>query len=104
MEKTRKIKIISLCALLVAVLGLTVAFASLSQTLTINGSAAVDAASWDIHFEKTSGKETEVKGTATFTEPTLSGTTIENFSATLTKPGDSVTYYFDIVISPKKSD
>ena len=97
MEKTRKIKIISLCALLVAVLGLTVAFAALSQTLTINGSAAVDAASWDIHFEKTSGKETEVKGAATFTEPTLSGTTIENFSATLTKPGDSVTYYFDIV-------
>ena len=97
MEKTRKLKIISLCALLVAVLGLTVAFAALSQTLTINGSAAVDAASWDIHFEKTSGKETEVKGAATFTEPTLSGTTIENFSATLTKPGDSVTYYFDIV-------
>ena len=97
MEKTRQIKIISLCALLVAVLGLTVAFASLSQTLTINGSAAVDAASWDIHFEKTSGKETEVKGAARFTEPTLNGTTIENFSATLTKPGDSVTYYFDIV-------
>ena len=97
MEKTRKIKLISLCALLVAVLGLIVAFAALSQTLTINGSAAVDAASWDIHFEKTSGKETEVKGAATFTEPTLSGTTIENFSATLTKPGDSVTYYFDIV-------
>ena len=97
MEKTRQIKIISLCALLVAVLGLTVAFAALSQTLTINGSAAVNAASWDIHFEKTSGKETEVKGAATFTEPTLSGTTIENFSATLTKPGDSVTYYFDIV-------
>ena len=97
MEKTRKIKIISLCALLVAVLGLTVAFASLSQTLTINGSAAVNAASWDIHFEKSSGKETEPEGAATFTEPTLSGTTIENFSATLTKPGDSVTYYFDIV-------
>ena len=97
MEKTRKIKIISLCALLVAVLGLTVAFAALSQTLTINGSAAVNAASWDIHFEKTSGEETKVKGAATFTEPTLSGTTIENFSATLTKPGDSVIYYFDIV-------
>ena len=97
MEKTRKIKIISLCALLAAVLGLTVAFAALSQTLTINGSAAVNAASWDIHFEKTSGKETEVKGAARFTEPTLNGTTIENFSATLTKPGDSVTYYFDIV-------
>lgn len=97
MEKDRKIKFLSIAALLVAVLGLTIAFAALSQTLTINGSAAVDTASWDIHFEKTSGKETEVKGAATFTEPTLSGTKIENFSATLTKPGDSVTYYFDIV-------
>ena len=97
MEKTRKVKIISLIVLVVMILCLTVAFAALSQTLTINGSAAVNAASWDIHFEKTSGKETEVKGTATFTEPTLSGTKIENFSATLTKPGDSVTYYFDIV-------
>ena len=97
MEKTRKVKIISLIVLVVMILCLTVALAALSQTLTINGSAAVNAASWDIHFEKTSGKETEVKGTATFTEPTLSGTKIENFSATLTKPGDSVTYYFDIV-------
>ena len=34
MEKDRKIKVLSLCALLVAVLGLTVAFAALSQTLT----------------------------------------------------------------------
>ena len=97
MEKERKIKFLSIAALLVAVLGLTVAFAALSQTLTINGSAAVDTATWDIHFEKTSGKETEAEGAATFTEPTLNGTMIENFSATLTKPGDSVTYYFDIV-------
>lgn len=52
MEKERKIKIISLVALLVTVLGLTVAFAALSQTLTINGSANVDSATWNIHFEE----------------------------------------------------
>ena len=97
MEKERKVRVLSIAALLVAVLGLTVAFAALSQTLTIKGSAAVNTATWDIHFEKTSDKKTEVEGAATFTEPTLSGTKIENFSATLTKPGDSVTYYFDIV-------
>ena len=51
MEKQRKIKVMSVVALIVAVLGLTVAFAALSQTLTINGTANVDAASWDIHFE-----------------------------------------------------
>ncbi len=97
MEKERKVKVLSIAALLVAVLGLTVAFAALSQTLIINGSANVNTATWDVHFAKTSDKATEVEGAATFTEPTLSGTAIENFSATLTKPGDSVTYYFDIV-------
>ena len=97
MEKERKVKILSLCALLVAILGLTVAFAVLSQTLTINGSASVNTATWDVHFVKTSDKATEIEGAATFTEPTLSGTAIENFSATLTKPGDSIIYYFDIV-------
>mgnify|MGYP000074531717 FL=1 len=42
MEKTRKVKIISLCALLVAVLGLTVTFALLSQMLTINGNVKIN--------------------------------------------------------------
>ena len=37
MEKERKIKALILVALVVAVIGLTVAFAALSQTLTING-------------------------------------------------------------------
>ena len=37
MERNRKIKILSLVALIVAVLGLGVAFAALSSKLTING-------------------------------------------------------------------
>ena len=51
MEKQRKIKIISVAALIVAVLGLTVAFAALSQTLTINGAANVNTATWDVHLQ-----------------------------------------------------
>lgn len=42
MEKERKVKIISLCALLVAVLGLTVTFALLSQILTINENVKIN--------------------------------------------------------------
>ena len=56
-EKERRIKVLSLVALIVAVLGLTVAFASLSQMLTINGTATVDAASWDVHFENLTGPD-----------------------------------------------
>ena len=96
MEKERKIKIISLCALLVAVLGLTVAFAALSQTLTINGSATVDTASWDIHFENL--KLSKKKGTALINgTPTLSGTSISGIDVSVMKPGDKIVYTFDIV-------
>lgn len=43
MEKERKIKVLSLFAMIVAVLGLTVAFAAMSTTLKINGTATLDA-------------------------------------------------------------
>lgn len=99
MEKNRKIKTLSLVALIVAVLGLGVAFAALSSQLTINGSAKAQAGSWNIHFAKTLDMPTQTTGDASFTEPTLSDTSILGFKATVTKPGDSVTYYFDIVNS-----
>ena len=51
MEKERRIKILSIVALLIAVAGLTIAFAAMSKTLTINGTATMDTAVWDIHFE-----------------------------------------------------
>ena len=53
MEKQRTKKI-TMIVLIVVVIGLTVAFAALSQTLTINGSANVDAATWNIHFDNLS--------------------------------------------------
>lgn len=98
MEKERRIKVLCLAALIVAVLGLTVAFAALSQTLTINGSANVDAATWDIHIENL--KVGTISGDANvISEPTISsdGKSIENFKVSLTKPGDYVSYTFDIV-------
>lgn len=98
MEKERRIKVLSLAALIVAVLGLTVAFAALSQTLTINGSANVDAATWDIHIENL--KVGTIDGDANvISEPTISsdGKSIENFKVSLTKPGDYVSYTFDFV-------
>lgn len=96
MEKTRKMKIISLIVLVVMILCLTVAFAALSQTLTINGSAQVDTASWDIHFENLTLSEktgtAEVSGT-----PQLTGTVISGINVSLNKPGDKIVYEFDLV-------
>ncbi len=98
MEKERKIKTLSLVALIVAVLGLTVAFAALSQTLTINGTASVDAAEWDVHFENLT--EVYVRGSAeVLSEPVIGndGKSIKNLQVSLKKPGDVVKYKFDIV-------
>ena len=95
MEKPRKIKVLSVVALIVAVLGLTVAFAALSQTLTINGTANVDAASWDIHFETISSNK---NGDATINDfPHIAGTSITRINVTLTKPNDGVEFRTRIV-------
>lgn len=98
MEKGRNIKVLSLAALIVAVLGLTVAFAALSQQLTINGQATVDAATWDIHFANLS-EPVLTGGAQVVTAPTIqeNSTAIKTFELKLTKPGDSVKYTFDVV-------
>ncbi len=95
MERQRKIKVMSVIALIVAVLGLTVAFAALSTTLTINGSATINASSWSIYF--TNLQEVTTTGDAEVTTaPTLNNTSFTGLVVKLTKPGDSVTYTFDV--------
>ena len=96
MEKERKIKVLSLVALIVAVLGLTVAFAALSQTLTINGTASVNAAEWDVHFENLDNEASAYGNASVNKEPVIEGNNI-TFAATLTKPEDQVWFYVDLV-------
>ena len=102
MEKQRGVKALSVVALVAAVIGLTVAFAALSQTLTINGSATMDRANWEIKYVEASGADTAktkyvAQGHATAVNGDLTATTVSNLSATLTRPGDSVTFYWDVV-------
>ena len=100
MEKERRIKGLSLVALVVAVLGLTVAFAALSTQLTIEGSASVSKASWDVHFANLSDP-TKAGATIVATEDgkgiQTDTTKIVLPTLTFTKPGDTVTYTFDVV-------
>lgn len=94
MEKQRKIKVLSVAALIVAVLGLTVAFAALSQTLTINGSANVDPGTWDIRLENI--RDVYAYNDAKFTTEPVINNDVINFSVELTKPGDLAYFMFDI--------
>jgi len=106
MEKERKIKILSLVALIVAVLGLTVALAALSQTLTINGTASVDAANWDVKFESSDGTFSVppiFSRTPEFDSPfaenleiSADGSTANVAGVFFSRPGDFVSYDFKI--------
>lgn len=90
-EQKRKIVITSLTIIAISVLSLTIAYAALSETLTISGSGTVTATNWDIRLLKSPHTNTATGG-ATYTEPLINGTTI-SYSVNLTKPGDSVTLY-----------
>ena len=98
MEKQRKIKVLAIAALIITILGLTVAFAALSQTLTINGAATLDAAKWGIKFENLSDGKTSgdaiINDTAVIADDLV---TINNIDVSLSTPGDSITYTVDLV-------
>ena len=76
----------------------TIVFAGFTQQLDIQGKATVKKSSWSIKF---ANLQPVVKtGTATeVTAPTINtnDTKISEYNVTLTTPGDSVTYNFDVV-------
>lgn len=95
-----KVQNIVLGVLAVALIGITVAYATLTQQLKINGTATVKAGTWDVHFENLQGSVTgsAVLDTSTSKLGIQTGsTTISGKLGTLSKPGDSITYTFDIV-------
>ena len=93
-ERTRNIILIVLS---VCLIGITVAYATLSQNLKISGVANVDKTSWNIHF--TNVLTPKVEGQATGGKATLndSSTVLTISEGTLSAPGDKITYIFDVI-------
>ena len=88
---------ILLGVLAVGLVGISVAYATLSAKLTINGTAKVASAKWDIHFENMSnGAKTGYAELASTSKLTASGTSVSGNLGTLKAPGDSITYTFDV--------
>ena len=101
--KDRKLTIAIIAVLVISILGLGIAFAAFSQTLTINGSAEVEASKWQVVFEGMTNTSTidapTTSGTAEeVTHPTIKNdaTEISTYSVSLKTPGDSITYNFKI--------
>ena len=101
-ENKKYLQLFSVLALVVAVLGISVGFAAMSQTLTISGQGKVTPANWDIKFTQATFDDNGTDATATVDanstpqKPTLSDTTFSNYEIVLTKPGDVGTYYVTV--------
>ena len=93
-ERTRNIILIVLA---VCLIGITVAYATLSQNLDISGVAKVGKTSWNIHFTKVLTPKAD--GYAEGGKATLnSDSTVLTVSEGILKvPGDTITYVFDVI-------
>lgn len=96
-KENRSFKIITAIALCVAVLCLSVAYATLSANLKISGTATVEKASWDIQLEKVSEPGFTKTGTGASASYTISKNVISDLAVTLKYPGDSVTINLNAV-------
>ena len=94
-----KVQNIILGVLAVGLIGLTVAYALLTQQLKIESTATVKAGTWDIHFENLSSSLTGKAALADTNQLAISSnsTTISGSVGVLSVPGDSIVYTFDNV-------
>ena len=94
-----KVQNIILGVLAVGLIGLTVAYALLTQQLKIESTATVKAGTWDIHFENLSSSLTGKAALADTNKLAISSnsTTISGSVGVLSVPGDSIVYTFDII-------
>ena len=105
MERERSTKIIAIVALCVAIVGLSIGFATFSNNLTINSNAKVtpNSSDFDVNFSTSNTSELDgiVNGVGT-NSATAENATIDNsdsptitgLKANFTEPGQKVTYSF----------
>ena len=98
-NKQKNIKIMTFIALIVSVLSLAIAYTAMSKTAKINKNSTITDSRWNVHFDnlesKTSGDAKIIKYPALKYDKTYIG----DFSVSLTKPGDSVLFTYDVVNS-----
>ena len=88
----RKLQLIILLVLVSLVGTMSIAYAVLSTTLNINGTAQVQDASWNIHFDNV-----QVNPYSVEINPVITDNNKITFSADLTTPGDFYKFTVDIV-------
>ena len=91
-------KDILIAVLIMGILSMTIAYANFTRRLQIVNTAKVNATNWDIHFENLVLQDNSSMAIINTPASISEGKTIiSGLDVSLVKPGDSVTYTFDIV-------
>lgn len=108
MKKKKDSLFVVVLTLIISVIGLSIAYATFSTTLKINGNATVNASTWDVHFSSTAGGDgggtiTPILSNNNGLTPT-STASVGTFTATqltwtgsVKTSGDKITFDFFIV-------
>lgn len=94
-----KVQNVLLGVLAVGLIGITVAYAALTQQLKIEGTAKVAASTWKIHFANLTGAKTGYATLATDASKLAiqsDTTSMSGNLGTLKAPGDTITYTFNV--------
>lgn len=91
-----------LYSLLLAIAGLIlctgIVYAALSTNLSVSGTTTIFGGGWDLSLKSYGNNFSVTKtGRATYTTPTISGTSLVDYTVGLMMPGDSVSFYFTVV-------
>lgn len=89
MRKGRSLRVLTIIALVVAISGLTIAFAAISDSFNHR-----DETLWNIQFQDL---KADKSGSAVYNLPVVSDTSLQNYSVELKKPGDAVHLTFKVV-------
>ena len=97
-------QMVTVVALFIAVVFISVGFALMSTALNVQGTVKVVPATWDVHFVPSSYEfsanstdaDDTVNPSSTPTAATFNDTTFSGYEITLTKPGDKGTITFDV--------
>lgn len=99
MEKDRKFRALAIAAICVAVVGVSVAYAALSASLTISGTGTVASleSTWNVKWVNNSPTMTCTEGVTVEEagQPKIAGNNV-TFAATFSKPGASCYFTVDI--------
>lgn len=95
-NNSKKIKYAIISAIALLSFTTTIAYAVFSQQLIISGNVSKKGGSWNIYFSNASVYNTTGSAVSEEVEVSATDSTSLNISASLTQPGDSITYTFRV--------